>query len=76
MVLQHNTADSFYREPLGALAAGSQVRLRVAVCGPVEPERITLRVWDGREQRFPMRALGARDGKRYYEVQVAVSEKP
>ena len=30
-------------------------------------------VWDGEEHRFPMRPLGLRDGKRYYEAQIAVS---
>ena len=48
MILQHNTADPFYRYPLGALTAGSQVRLRVAVTGPGEPESLNLRVWDGK----------------------------
>ena len=76
MILQHNTTDAFYRFPQGALAAGSQVRLRVAVPGPGEPETIRLRVWDGKEQYYPMRALGAREGKRYYEAQITVSEKP
>lgn len=76
MILQHNTTDAFYRFPLGALTAGSQVRLRVAVTGPGEPESLNLRVWDGKEQRFPMRPLGAKDGKRFYEVQVTVSETP
>ena len=66
MILQHNTTDAFYRFPLGALTAGSQVRLRVAVTGPGEPESLNLRVWDGKEQRFPMRPLGAKDGKRFY----------
>ena len=76
MVLQHNTTDVFYRLPLGALTAGSQVRLRAAVLSSVEPEKVELRMWDGKEQYYPMRPLGARDGKRYYEVQVTVSEKP
>ncbi len=76
MILQHNTTDAFYRSPLGALPAGTQVRLRVAVLGPGEPESVTLRIWDGKEQQFPMRPLGAREGKMYYEVQVSVSEKP
>ena len=76
MILQHNTTDAFYRSPLGALTAGSQVRLRVAILSAGEPDAVELRVWDGKEQHFPMRSLGARDGRRYYEVQVEVSEKP
>ena len=76
MILQHNTTDVFFRSPLGALAAGSQVRLRVAVLSTGEPEKVELRIWDGKEQYYPMRSLGARDGRRYYEAQVTVSEKP
>ena len=76
MILQHNTTDAFYRFPLGALTAGAQVRLRVAVMSAREPESVELRVWDGKETYFPMRVLGARDGKLFYEVQVTVSEKP
>jgi len=76
MILQHSPTDAFYRSPQGALPAGAQVRLRVAVLGPGEPESVTLRIWDGKEQHFPMRPLGAREGKMYYEVQVSVSETP
>ena len=76
MILQHNTTDAFYRFPSGALTAGSQVRLRVAVLSSREPETVRLRVWDGKETYYPMRVLGARDGKLFYEVQVEVSEKP
>ena len=76
MVLQHNTTDAFYRTPQGALPAGSQVRLRVAVQGPGEPDSVEIRAWDGKEHHFPMKSLGARDGKIYYEVQLTVSEKP
>ena len=76
MILEHNSTDAFYRYPLGALAAGSQVRLRVSTPDPQGPETIGLRVWDGKEQHFPLRPLGARDGKRFFEVQVTVSDKP
>ena len=72
----HNAADAFYRYPQGALPTGAQVRLRLCAKGESEAERVELRVWDGTEHRFPMRSLGARDGIRYYEVQVTVSEKP
>ena len=60
MILQHNTIDAFYRSPQGALPAGAQVRLRVAVMTSGEPESVNLRTWDGTEQVYPMRPLGAR----------------
>jgi len=49
MILQHNTTDAFDRFPAGALTAGSQVRLRVAVLSSREPETVEVRVWDGKE---------------------------
>ena len=76
MILQHNTTAAFYRSPQGALPAGAPVRLRVAVMSASEPDSVVMRVWDGEEHYFPMRLLGAQDGKRYYEVQINVSEKP
>ena len=74
MILQHNTTAAFYRYPQGALPAGAQVRMRVAVQSSSEPDRVQMRVWDGEEHYFPMRPLGSREGKRLYEVQVEVSE--
>jgi len=76
MILQHNTTVAFDRYPQGALPAGSQVRMRVSIQSSSEPDRVEMRVWDGEEHYFPMRPLGAREGKRLYEVQVEVSEKP
>lgn len=76
MILEHNSLNVFDRYPQGALPAGAQVRLRVAVTDEAEPKRVDVRVWDGEERRYPMRPLGARDGKRYYEVQVVVSRTP
>ena len=76
MILEHHSLDAFYRSPQGALTAGSQVRLRVAVSGPGEIQSLNLRVWHGEEHLFPMRLLGARDGKRYYEAQVSVCDTP
>ena len=76
MVFEHNTLKPFDRYPQGALPAGAQVRLRLSAVGKEELQRVELRVWDGEEHRFPMRPLGMRGGKRYYEAQIAVSSTP
>ena len=76
MVFEHNTLKRFDRFPQGALPAGAQVRLRLAAVGRETLQSVELRVWDGEEHRFPMRPLGLRDGKRYYEAQIAVSATP
>ena len=66
MDLCHNTLDVFYRSPRGAVPAGTRLRLRVALCGSLVPERVDLRVWNGNEHCYPMQLLGARDGKIFY----------
>ena len=76
MFFEHNAAEAFYRYPQGALPTGAQVRLRLCIQAEQEAERVELRTWDGAEHRFPMRALGARDGRSYYEAQVMVSDTP
>ena len=76
MVFEHNTLNPFDRCPQGALPAGTQVRLRLSAVGKEKLQRVELRVWDGEEHRFPMRPLGLRGGKQYYEAQIAVSSTP
>lgn len=76
MIFEHNSLRAFDRYPQGALCAGAQVRLRVSAQGSEEIESVVLRVWDGEEHRFPMRPLGMRGGKQYYEAQVTVSQTP
>ncbi len=76
MIFHHRSTDAFFRNPTGALPAGALVCLRVEAEGYGKPDKIELRVWDGEEHRFPMRELGARAGRRYYEAQIAVSQTP
>ena len=76
MNFEHNTLNEFYRSPFGALPAGAQVRLRLAAAGRETLDKVELRIWDGEEHRFPMRLLGVRAGKRYYEAQITVSQTP
>ena len=76
MDLCHNTLDVFYRSPRGAVPAGTRLRLRVALCGSLVPERVDLRVWNGNEHCYPMQLLGARDGKIFYETHLTVGDQP
>ena len=76
MILEHNSTEAFYRYPLGALKTGSQVRLRVAAVGVSAMQCVELRIWDGEEHHYPMRPLGMRGGKFYYEAQVTVAQTP
>ena len=75
MVMRHNSMDPFFRSPLGALPCGGQTRIRATVSGKA-PESLTMRAWNSGEHRFPMRALGARDGELVYEAEIAVPMDP
>ena len=74
MIMRHDTLDSFFRSPFGALPCGAQARLRVTVSGAA-PEKLEMRAWNGGEHRFPMRALGARDGVLVYEAEITVPQE-
>ncbi|MDR0397187.1 MAG: glycoside hydrolase family 13 protein [Oscillospiraceae bacterium] len=45
----HNSRDAFYRDPPGAVPAGTIVRLRLAVEGEPRPDSVAVRVWTDRE---------------------------
>ena len=74
MILEHCSTDVFYRSPLGALGTGAQVRLRVALRGAQDIQCVELRTWDGAEHRYPMRPLGLREGRFFYEAQISVPQ--
>ncbi|MCL1854362.1 MAG: glycoside hydrolase family 13 protein [Clostridia bacterium] len=68
-MLFHDSHDSAYREPLGGLKAGEPLRLRF-LCD--ESRGVTLRTWDGVENRIPMRQVG----EGLFETTQFVPEQP
>ncbi|MBQ7679018.1 MAG: glycoside hydrolase family 13 protein, partial [Butyrivibrio sp.] len=40
------------------------------------PNRIDLRLWDGKEHRYPMRSLGTRNGHQVYEAVISMPQTP
>ncbi|MDR3590236.1 MAG: bifunctional glycogen debranching protein GlgX/4-alpha-glucanotransferase [Negativicutes bacterium] len=53
--LWHNSHDSLFRSPFGAVSAGSSVRLRLRVASGNPPDWVSLRFWhSGHEQQVPM----------------------
>ena len=50
-MLLHDSHNERYRKPLGGVAAGAPIRLRF-FCD--EAEAVTLRTWNGAEERIPM----------------------
>ena len=76
MMISHNTFDSFFRSPFGALPVGSVVCLRVSVKNDQKPDLVDLRCWDGKEHKWPMRLLGVHKGLYLYEAEITVSHEP
>jgi len=68
-MLYHDSHDSFYRSPLGALKAGSQLTLRFW-CD--ESGEVILRTWDGEEKLYPMQPVG----EDRFEVTITLPGQP
>ncbi len=68
-MLYHDSHQSRYREPLGALKTGDTVHLRF-LCD--ESDAVTLRTWDGSERRIPM--VKGENG--LFEASVTLPETP
>jgi len=68
-MLYHDSHDSTYRDPVGGLKAGEALRLRF-LCD--EGYGVTLRTWDGCENRMPMRQAG----ENLFEATLPMPEQP
>lgn len=68
-MLFHDSHDITYRQPLGGIKAGGQLRLRF---GCDESDAVTLRTWDGQEGRIPMRPVG----NHLFEATLHVPDRP
>ena len=77
MRIYHNSQDSAYRSPFGAVPTGSTVRLRLDVEASAEPKSVTLRVWSGEaESLYPMKLVSERSGILAFEVSLPLPKKP
>ncbi len=68
-MLYHDSHQSRYREPLGAIPAGEQVTIRF-LCD--ESDAVTLRTWDGSEHRYPM----TKGQENLFEATLTLPEEP
>lgn len=76
MKIFHNSQDTAYRSPFGAVPTKSAVRLRLDIEAAAEPQSVVLRVWaDGAETLYPMECL-SRGSVFVYELTLTVSAKP
>lgn len=76
MQIYHDSHDSFFRAPFGAVVCQSKVRIRLKVSDVDIAPQAVLRLWNAHEQRFDMRLLGAVDGAFLYETVFTTSEEP
>ena len=68
-MLYHDSHDSTYRDPPGGVKAGDLLRLRF-FCN--EGHEVTLRTWDGCENRIPMVQVG----ENLFEATLPMPEQP
>ncbi len=77
MQLYHDSRDTEYRFPAGALPCGAAARLRLSVRSVGAPEAVILRVWRGdAEQRVPMALVAGEGEERRYEALLPAGEVP
>lgn len=76
MHLYHDSRDSFYRSPPGAVPCSQTIRLRLRVVADAAPDLVFVRIWNGSETRAALRMLGAQDGGYLYETDVTVCDHP
>ncbi|MDR1599570.1 MAG: glycoside hydrolase family 13 protein [Oscillospiraceae bacterium] len=72
----HNSRDVFYRDPVGAVPAGTNVRLRALVRHAPQPDSVTIRVWSDREDWIEMSPLGFVNNGYLYETILAAPSAP
>ncbi|SKA75605.1 4-alpha-glucanotransferase [Caloramator quimbayensis] len=55
MLAYHNSQDSFYRNPFGAVPVGENVLIRLSVSSSLKVKRAILRLWKDNEIKIEMR---------------------
>ena len=68
-MLLHDSHDEKYRSPLGGVPAGGEIRLGF-FCD--EAEQVTLRTWQGFEERISMKKAG----EHWFEAAIAAPQSP
>ena len=70
MRILHNSRQSEYRSPFGAVPDSSEVYLAVKV--DTNPDQVFLRLWDGAERLVPM----TEEGDNVYSVRITMPSEP
>ncbi|MBQ3573402.1 MAG: glycoside hydrolase family 13 protein [Clostridia bacterium] len=77
MVLFHNSQDTKYRSPFGAVSTKTRVRLCLDVVSEAEPSLVQLRVWHSdREIFYPMEVEEKYDDRFVYSIELSMPSQP
>lgn len=71
----HNSHDSFYRNPFGAVTCNQEVVIKIEVLKPVD--KVILRLWkDDKEEQIEMQLTERQKNKWIYEKKILTPDKP
>lgn len=77
MQIYHNSQDENYREPLGAVPAGSKVTLKVKISGTARlPKKVLLRCWHEEYETVHEMARDEAHPETIYKITLDMPEKP
>lgn len=77
-MITHNSQDTFYRNPFGALPCGKKLMLRLKADSSLPIQSIVLRTWKsvGEEETFEMIEIANDCNTRIFEIFINVPEYP
>lgn len=75
MEVFHNSRDTKYRCPKGAVPCGEKVSLALEVRSECTPNSVRLRLWNGAEYFAEMESKNARENVYLYSVDITMPEK-
>lgn len=71
----HNSQDTFYRSPFGAVPAGQEVALKIKVTSDRTVNNVILRLYrNNSEEKVIMREMECRGGEHIYSANITVPE--
>lgn len=75
--LLHDSQDTFFRDPFGAVPCGTVIILRLKVCSDEAPESVHVRLWENnKEINKEMRLADDAGREKIYQAEVTASKEP
>ncbi len=76
MQIYHNSQNEKFRKPLGAVPAGSKIKLSVLVRSDKMPDSVKTRFWNGTEYFVPMQMSNAEADGFWYSCEISAPSEP